>query len=440
VWDKAVTYCRQAGARAVERSALREAAAAFEQALVALQHLPDSRATREQAIDLHFDLRNALHPLHEEERLLYHLRQAEPLAEALGDQYRLGHLAGYLSVCLRHQGHTDEALVSAQRALAIGTALEDVGLQVTANSFLGELYLWVVNDYRQAAEAYRRNVEILHGTLLRERFGTTNVQSVVARAQVARCLAELGAFADGRAYAEEALRLAETVEHPYSFAVACDAVGQFFLRQGALSQAIAVFERALTLREAMNFPPIFRRCCVGLGAAYALSGRVTEALPLLERALEQQRPPGLWSSSSLLPVWLGEGYVLAGRVEEAMQLGQQALEATRTQKQQGYQAYALRLLGDVAAHRTPPQVEEAERHYRQALALAEAIGMRPLMAHCHSGLGMLYLKTQRQGQAHTALSTAITLYRAMEMTFWLPQAEAALAEVHSHGGSRAAAE
>ena len=122
-------------------------------------------------------------------------------------------------MCLRHQGHTDEALASAQRALAIGTALGDVGLQVTANSFLGELYLWILNDYRQAAEAYRRNVELLHGALLRERFGTTNVQSVVARAQVARCLAELGAFAEGRAYAEDALRLAETVDHPYSFAV-----------------------------------------------------------------------------------------------------------------------------------------------------------------------------------------------------------------------------
>ena len=108
VWDKAVTYGRQAGARAVERSALREAAEAFEQALAALQHLPDNRATREQAIDLCFDLRNALHPLHEERQLLTHLRQAEPLAEALGDQRRLGHLAGYLSVCLRHQGHTDK--------------------------------------------------------------------------------------------------------------------------------------------------------------------------------------------------------------------------------------------------------------------------------------------------------------------------------------------
>jgi DNA-binding NtrC family response regulator/predicted ATPase len=429
VWDKAVTYGRQAGAKAVERSALREAAAAFEQALAALQHFPDSRATHEQDIDLRFDLRNALHPLNEEGRILNHLRQAESLAEALGDQRRLGHLAGYLSVCLRHQGHNDEALVSAQRALAIGTALGDVGLQVTANSFLGELYLWVLNDYRQAVEAYRRNVELLHGALLRERFGTTNMQSVVARAQVARCLAELGAFAEGRAYAEEAIRLAETVDHPYSFVVACDAVGQFFLRQGALSQAIGVFERALTLRETVNLPPIFRRCHVGLGAAYTLSGRVSEALPLLERGLEQLHPNGMWGIAALFPVWLGEGYVLAGRLEEAMQLGQQALEVTRTQKRQGYQAYALRLLGHIAAQRTPPQVEEAERHYREALALAEALGMRPLQAHCHLGLGILYKQIGRVEQAHAELSAAIALYHVMDMTFWLPQAEAAMASL-----------
>jgi tetratricopeptide (TPR) repeat protein len=126
---------------------------------------------------------------------------------------------------------------------------------------------------------------------------------------------------------------------------------------------------------------------------------------------------------------MGEGYVLAGRLEEATQLGQQALELTRAQKQRGYQAYALRLLGDIAAHRTPPQVEAAERHYHQALALAEALGMRPLQAHCHLGLGTLYAKTSQQEQAGAELATAIALYRAMDMTFWLPQAEAALAQV-----------
>jgi uncharacterized protein HemY len=72
---------------------------------------------------------------------------------------------------------------------------------------------------------------------------------------------------------------------------------------------------------------------------------------------------------------------------------------------------------------------QAEAYYQQALALAEVLGMRPLQAHCHLGLGTLYLKTKQQDKARAALSTAIALYRAMEMTFWLPGAEAALAEV-----------
>jgi tetratricopeptide (TPR) repeat protein len=108
---------------------------------------------------------------------------------------------------------------------------------------------------------------------------------------------------------------------------------------------------------------------------------------------------------------------------------QQALEVTRTQKQQGYQAYALRLLGEIAARREPPEVELAEDYYRQALALAEAIGMRPLVAHCHRGLGTLYAAMGRRAEARAELNTAIDLYRAMEMTLWLPEAKAALAEV-----------
>ena len=87
----------------------------------------------------------------------------------------------------------------------------------------------------------------------------------------------------------------------------------------------------------------------------------------------------------------------------------------------------LRLLGDIAAHRDPPEVEEAEASYRQALALAEELGMRPLQAHCHRGLGTLYAATGQREQARTDLSAAIDLYQAMEMTFWLPEAEAVLA-------------
>jgi class 3 adenylate cyclase/tetratricopeptide (TPR) repeat protein len=429
VWDKALRYCRQAGTKAAEHSALREAAAAFEQALAALQHLPESPATCEQAIDLRFDLRNVLYPLGEARRILDYLRQAEPLAEALGDPRRLGQLAGYMAACLRELGDLDGSLASAQRALAMATALGDIGLQVAANVYLGDVYLLALSDYRRAAEVFRRNVEALHGAPLRERFGTASIQPVYSRAHLAWCLAELGAFAEGRAYGEDALRLAETVEHPYSLAVACVAVGHLSLCQGSLPQAMRVLERGLALSEAVNFPLVIRLCNARLGAAYALSGRTTEALLLLERALEQTMAMRLTTLYPPYAVRLGEGYVLAGRPEEAIPLGQQALETAQIHKQQGHQAYALRLLGDIAAQSEPPDVSQAETHYCQALALAEELGMRPLVAHCHLGLGRLYGQTGHGEEARPELSAAIDLYRAMDMTFWLPQAEAMLAQV-----------
>jgi tetratricopeptide (TPR) repeat protein len=116
-------------------------------------------------------------------------------------------------------------------------------------------------------------------------------------------------------------------------------------------------------------------------------------------------------------------------LREAQALAVGALELARTHQAQGHQAEALHLLDEIAAHREPPEAEPAETHYRQALVLAEELGMRPLGAHCHLGLGTLYGKVGRQDDACTELQTAIDLYRAMEMTFWLPQTEAALAQV-----------
>ena len=93
------------------------------------------------------------------------------------------------------------------------------------------------------------------------------------------------------------------------------------------------------------------------------------------------------------------------------------------------QAYALRLLGDIAARGEPLESTLAEAHYHQALALAEELGMRPLQAHCHRGLGRLYAATGQWEVARAELSTAIEMYEAMEMTFWLPETEAWLAQV-----------
>jgi hypothetical protein len=121
--------------------------------------------------------------------------------------------------------------------------------------------------------------------------------------------------------------------------------------------------------------------------------------------------------------------VLAGRQEEARQRTEQALALTRQYQLRGHQAWALWLLGESTARQASPEGDPATAHYHQALALAEELGMRPLQAHCHRGLGMLYAATGQREPAYAELSAAIDLYCAMEMTFWLPETEGALAQV-----------
>ena len=120
--------------------------------------------------------------------------------------------------------------------------------------------------------------------------------------------------------------------------------------------------------------------------------------------------------------------LLAGRQRTRAPLAERALALAREHEERGNEAWALRLLGEIAAHADPPDVEQAESYYRQALALAEELGMRPLVAHCHLGLGTLYQKIGRDEQAQAELATAAEMYRAMEMTFWLAKAEAVLAQ------------
>jgi tetratricopeptide (TPR) repeat protein len=166
-----------------------------------------------------------------------------------------------------------------------------------------------------------------------------------------------------------------------------------------------------------------------LGAAYTLAGRIADAKPLLTQALEQSMATSAAAFQALGRLALGEAQLRAGCLEEAHALAEGALAHARAHQERGNQAYALHTLGEIGARRDPPESNQARDYYRQALALADELGMRPLQAHCHRGLGMLYATTGQQAQAHTALSAAIELYRAMEMTFWLPETEAALAQV-----------
>jgi tetratricopeptide (TPR) repeat protein len=429
VWDKALAYYRQAGARAVAGSANREAVTCFEHALDAVQHLPESRAMREQAIDIRLDLRNALSPLNEQARILAHLREAETLAASLNDHRRLGQIFTYMASYCWMMGDHEGAVTYGQNALASATAPGDVRLQVMANYRLGLAYYYL-GDYRRAIDCLRENVDALEGDLRHARFGMgmAGLPSVHSRTFLVYCLAECGEFVERMTHSEDALRIAEAVDHPYSLVFASMALGQLHLCRGACRQAISLFERALELCRVWNIPLLALSGTARLGYAYALSGQVATALPLLEQAVEQiASTRGIGYAPWF--TWLSEAYLLAVRLAEARTCAERALERSRERKERGNQAYALRLLSAIAARRDPTDVDSAETHYQQALALAEELGMRPLQAHCHRGLGTLYSQTGQPEKACAELSTAVEMYREMEMTFWLPQAEAALAEM-----------
>jgi class 3 adenylate cyclase/tetratricopeptide (TPR) repeat protein len=430
VWDKALLYCRQAGARAATRSAHHEAVACFEQALIALAQLPEDRGTLEQAIDVRCDLHNALTPLDDQARIFDHLCAAETLAERLDDPQRLGRVTSYLCIYFSTIGEYDRAIAAGQHALALATASGAFDVQVTALTYLGQAY-HAVGDFQQALDVLRRVIASLTGELLYARLGRVAPPAVSSRAFVAWGLTELGDFAAASRIAADALRLAEAIEQPYTIAGALTPVGCLCRRQGLPHQAIPVLERGLALCQSANISRFFPLSASVLGAAYALAGRVAEAQPLLDQMLERLASGGRVFQHATLLTELSEALLLVGRVDEAQALAERLLDLSRTHTGRGYQAHAHRLLGDVATRREPPDIAQAEAYYRQALALAEEVGMRPLQAHCHRGLGTLYSRTEQPEQARSALSAAIDLYRAMEMTFWLPQAEAALVQAGS---------
>jgi len=412
------------------RSAHREAVGCFEQALRALPHLPETRVTREQAVDLRLALRSALRPLGDFERSLAALCEAESLAAALDDPRRLGQISVFLSVHLRLMGAYDQAIAAAQRAHALATASGDIVLHALANLRLGDAYQ-AQGDYHRAIDCFGQAMTFFDGARHRERFGQLNLPAVISRALPVWCHAELGTFAEGRVLGEEGLRIAEAVDHPGSLMWAYWVGGLLALRQGDLPRALPWLERAMGICQDADLPIYVPQAAAALGAAYTLDGRVADAMPLLTQAMEQTIATERIGLQALCRLSLGEAHLRAGHMEEAHALAERTLALAREHQERGHEAYALHLLGDIAMRRDPPDVASTEVHYRQALTLAEELDMRPLQAHCHRGLGTLYAAISQREPARTALSTAIEMYTSMDMTFWLPQAQAALEQVEA---------
>jgi tetratricopeptide (TPR) repeat protein len=201
------------------------------------------------------------------------------------------------------------------------------------------------------------------------------------------------------------------------------------LRNALLAHAIPLLEQGLALCRNADLPLAFPAVASYLGTAYAQAGRLEEALLLLEQAQQQGASIRLGDRQTLRMLLLGTGYLHAGRLQDALPLAHEAIAIARERQERGVEGYALHLLGALAACDTSLDMTLAATYYQQALTLATELGMRPLMAHYHLGLGQVYGQMAQWEQTHAELSAAMTLYRTMQMPFWFSQVEATRAQM-----------
>jgi len=427
-WAKALGYLRQSGTKAAARSAHSEAVALFEQALQALARLPESRERDEQGVDLRLLLANSLVPIAEVRSTIDHLREAERLAAILGDQRRGGRVSSFLSADYWLIGEPKVAAEHARRVLDVATATGDVASRVRAHLDLGQAS-HVAGEYREAIAALSVNVDELQGDLLGRRFGLVGLASVLSRAWLVWCLAELGEFEQAVPRGDEAVRIAEAVDHPYSILAAQFGVGTLHLHRGEVARAIVVLERALELCRTWDtqLRLWFLGVAPPLAHAYALSDRAPQAIALLESAVEQAATRKMLFAQPLRMGWLAHACARVGRVADAGRLASEALDLARRNGERGHEVWIHGIIGEVAARAL--DARGAERAYRAAIELGDALGMRPRVALGHLGLGRLYRRTGRPVEARRHLETALAFLRPAAMELWLTEAEAELSAV-----------
>ena len=432
LWDKAATYFRRSAVKAQAKSAHREALASLEEALAALRHLPETRETQEQEIDIHLALRASRYPLGEFPAMAAHLREAEALATRLGDSHRLAWVSLHMGEYLRQDGRFVEARQLAEQALALGDKLQDLPLQLVASEYLA-LACHALGDYRRGAELLRAVTRSRPDEFRPDAFESTPVGSwsghqVMSLAWLAKCLAEYGEFEEGLAAGRQAVAIAEGLDSQYGLVGACIGLGYISLVKADLDAAGSVLERACSVAREASITLLRSQATRFLGGTYLLAGRIDEGIALVREAADEVQSRRFLLHEAAVLALLGEACLFVDRVDEASTAAQRALTLAQERGQRGDAAAALHVIAKASA-RGSLASGKAEQDYLAAIALAEELGMRPLLARGHLGIGRLYLRAGDRDHAENHLLTATRLFTEMDMPFWLRQATSSLSEL-----------
>jgi len=340
--------------------------------------------------------------------MLTMLQSAESITARWGDERRRRRALEGIAFCLGSLGDLSGAIEVVERPSAIGGV---DGAPAARLVYQAARPYYGAGDYRRAREVARAEIDVLRGRHLYAR-GWGLLLSVRARFWLILSLAELGEFPEALGLTDETFALADATLNTTDSLFACLSAGRVHLLQGDLPSAIATLERALPHCQAGGDCFIYRsRVATSLGLSYVLSGRRDEGLGLLHEAVAADQSLRFGYHQPLSLASLAEGHLLAGEIAASARYAAQALETARRHGHRGWEAWTLRLHGDIA--RSRGEGDAAAGFYADAMSLATELGMRPLLAHCHRGLAGLDV----DGARHQA--KAMAMYREMGMTHWL---------------------
>ena len=384
-WIKAARYGRQAGAKAAARSANREAAQFIEQAMDALTHLPETEEVLRDAVDLRFDLRTPLFRLGQVGALFSRLREAEALAQRLGDYDRLGQLAIFMSHQCWLAGDNAGAIGAAERAAAIGRSAGDPALVVRAGfqAGLGQMGLCL---FEQAAASMATVAELAEQPGYLNHFGLDRPLAVVALGYRSRALAELGEFQRATEATEACLALAALVQKPFTSIFASIAEGHLRLMTGEPTAAMASLEAALDFARKAETQLMIPVAEGFFGAACTAAARWSDGVEHLAAAVREADAMGFLFQQPLRLALLAEAHLAASDVTAAATQAKAARGLAERQGARGALAQALMVKARLARH--AGDEDRAMKQFSAALVIAEELSLRPLVSRIRGMMDM----------------------------------------------------
>lgn len=413
-WERGMMYSGRAGLRALSDAAHNEAVVLIQQTLDALDHLPGAAGAVPLRADLLLALAQARYHLGDLEQALAAVQSLDTMVAEAGDPRRLRRCLEAIAFSLASLGKLLAAREAIERAAA---TMRPPDASTPRYAYQAARVYYGIGDYRRTVEAAR----FVIGVFQDERRNTRRWRTPLAATErfwLMLGLAELGKFPEALEAVHEALEFAEATRYPIDLICACLPAGRVHVVRGDLPQAITTLERVRPLcRKGGDFSIHVSRTSTSLGLAYALSGRA-DGLALLREAVEVDEALRFRYHLPLSLVGLAEGYLLAGDADAAERHAAQALHMSREHGHRGWEAWALRLHGEIARHRG--ETAAARDFYREASSRARELGMRPLLAHCHRGLACVE-SHERERATHLRLATK--MYDEMGMEFWLAHAQ-----------------